>query len=240
VDALGVRRDQGRRRGPKRDDGGRAVDAPASRHLAAGTGDHPRARQPARLVLVAVHVRHLRRDAASAVRRQVRADGDAHSLGRLLLELSEDPKPITRAFWIGLRTRPDDPFLTTLAERGWDEHWARDVGTHLDPAIPPRTWHRCAPNAAPSSTGSTGTSPHSDRRPIPADKLPTLDNVHDAIEQIGEVYNRYYTMLTNASWAMVAPTIQHDWKASFRVPWIKPEHPGPSEHPRPSSGLPPE
>jgi hypothetical protein len=64
---------------------------------------------------------------------------------------------------------------------------------------------------------------HSDRRPILADRTPTLDDVHAAVDHIGEIYKRYYSILTAKSWAMLVPALQRDWKAPFRVPWIRPE-----------------
>ena len=46
---------------------------------------------------------------AVAVRRQVYADKDAQSLGKLVVEIGEDPSGLTREFWIGMwaADRPD-------------------------------------------------------------------------------------------------------------------------------------
>ena len=39
---------------------------------------------------------------AVAVRRQVYADKDAQSLGKLVVEIGEDPERAAREFWIGM------------------------------------------------------------------------------------------------------------------------------------------
>ena len=50
--------------------------------------------------------------------------------------------------------------------------------------------------------------------------LPTLDEVHDAIDLIGELFKKYGHLLTGGGWASLTPVLQHDWEAVFRIPWI--------------------
>lgn len=40
------------------------------------------------------------------------------------------------------------------------------------------------------------------------------------IDVIGELFKRYYNLLTASSYVMLEPVIQHDWLAAFRVPWM--------------------
>jgi hypothetical protein len=71
---------------------------------------------------------------AAAVRRQVYADKDARSLGRLLLEVGKTPELLTRELCLcGSTVR--DP-LDAMARRTWDEQYGGALGEHLDPAIP--------------------------------------------------------------------------------------------------------
>jgi hypothetical protein len=38
---------------------------------------------------------------------------------------------------------------------------------------------------------------------------------------IGDLFQRYYSLITASSMAFMEPVIQHDWLAPFRVPWIR-------------------
>jgi hypothetical protein len=39
---------------------------------------------------------------------------------------------------------------------------------------------------------------------------------------IGGIFARYSSLFTAAGYVTLVPVIQHDWKAVFREPWIKP------------------
>jgi hypothetical protein len=163
----------------------------------------------------------------AAVRRQVYADSDANSLGRLLLEMSRDAALVTRDWWMGMRTDADstdmrDEIDRLVANREWSEHFAGIVGDNLDPAIPTADLEALRNDSERVITCVDRRVAHSDKRAIPADDMPTLDDVHAAIGRIGEIYNRYYGLLTASSWAELVPAIQHDWMAVFRVPWARP------------------
>jgi hypothetical protein len=49
----------------------------------------------------------------------------------------------------------------------------------------------------------------------------TLNDVHDAIDLMGRLFQKYGNLLTAASWVDLTPVLQHDWEAVFRVPWIQ-------------------
>ena len=58
-------------------------------------------------------------------------------------------------------------------------------------------------------TGPTG---------VPAQDELSVQQVHDAIDVIGELLARYTSLLAAVGYAELTPVIQHDWKAIFRVP----------------------
>src|ERR1700735_4611906 len=153
---------------------------------------------------------------AVAVRRQVDIHKDVASLGKLISEVSEDPERITRAFWIGLWNTTDRIDLQ-FAQRAWTQQFGG--GDHLDPAIPVADLDALRTASARVTRYVDRHLAHSDRNPIPPSSLPTLSDVHSAIDQIGYFYRKYYNLLTAASWAFLVPVMQHDWKAVFRVPW---------------------
>jgi hypothetical protein len=159
---------------------------------------------------------------AIAVRRQADRHRDAASLGKLIEEIGSDPTRITRDFWIG-RWDLTDPFLRADAERGWVTQFAGAVGTHLDPAIP-------GADLAILTEAAQGVKRYVDTHVAHADAVSpavtlTIRDVHDAIDVIGDLFKKYYNLLTADSMAFLEPVIQHDWTAVFREPWIRPRTP---------------
>ena len=159
---------------------------------------------------------------AVAVRRQADTHRDVASLGKLIAEISDDVTGLTREFWFELWSwPPDDPNKVFHVEQGWrDQFDPNDLG-HLDPSIPASDLGELRAASEKVTDYVDRHLAHSDRRPLPAASLPTLDDVHDAVEKIGGLYKRYYNLLTASSWAFLVPVIQHDWKAVFREPWIR-------------------
>jgi len=56
---------------------------------------------------------------------------------------------------------------------------------------------------------------------VPAAVTLSVKEVRDAIEVMGDMFKKYYLLLTASSFVMLVPVIQHDWKAAFRVPWMR-------------------
>lgn len=156
---------------------------------------------------------------AVAIRRQVDIHRDVASLAKLIGEIGDDSARISRDFWLSLWTNAD---LDALAEGGWETQYAGEVGTHLDPAIP-------SADAEKLSALSLGVKryvdqhvAHSEAFAEPPTITLTLSDLHDTIDVIGELFRKYYNLLTASSYHSLVPTIQHDWQAVFREPWIKP------------------
>lgn len=158
---------------------------------------------------------------AVAVRRQVDTHRDVASLGKLIEEVRDDPSHITREFWIGLWGEPSNEGERLYRDHGWTTQFGRDVGDHLDPAIPTADLDDLRDASAKVTRYVDKHLAHSDRTPVPASDLPTVDDVHDAIDKIGDLYNRYYNLLTASFWAFLVPAMQDDWQAVFRVPWLR-------------------
>jgi len=174
---------------------------------------------------------------AVAVRRQADIDDQAASLGRLILEVSETPELLTQSWWLGLWTRSqDDPHWQRVAETAWAEQYAGEVGDHLDPAIPTIDLAELRDRSQKVKDYVDRNVAHLDARMIVSDEEPptatppdaptrrggnlTLNEVHDAIDLIGRLFQKYGNLLTAASWVELTPVLQHDWEAVFRMPWI--------------------
>jgi hypothetical protein len=152
---------------------------------------------------------------AVAVRRQVETSRRVRSLGRLLLELSDDPSRVSRAFFVGLWS--DD--TRAMADEGFDEQFAGSVGTHLDPAIPRADLEDLTDTSESLKAFVEEHVAHSDARPRKG--LPSFDDLDAAIDQIGHLLKKYVFLFTAAGLVQLVPVIQHDWEAVFRQPWIR-------------------
>jgi hypothetical protein len=185
---------------------------------------------------------------AVAVRRQTDAyDNQVASLGRLIQEIRETPEIVTREWWIGLwgqdETRPvEKELIQEEAGRAWDEHYAGNVGEHFDPEIAKADLKKLLEGAEkvrayvdshvahfdaqtiPRPTGQPEVVPS--EAPAPKGGIPTLNEVHDAIDLIGDLFKQYGNLMTASSWVDLVPVLQHDWERVFRIQWL-PEPPEP-------------
>jgi hypothetical protein len=158
---------------------------------------------------------------AVAVRRQADTHKDVASLGKLIKEIRDEPSKLTRAWWTGLRDHID-PLEKRLAEEGWNTEYGGSVGHHLDPAIPDRDFQALSAAAADVKAYVDEHVAHADAAAVSATITLTLDDIHDTIDVIGELFQRYYTLLTATSMVLLVPVIHHNWKAVFQEPWIRP------------------
>lgn len=162
---------------------------------------------------------------AVAVRRQADTHKDVASLGKLIQEIRDDPSRITRDFWIGLWD-PQDELMLKRAEGGWKKHYAGSTGTHLDPSIPAADSDALTAAASKVKAYVDRHLAHADASAASASTTVTLQEVHDAIDVVGDLFKKYYNLLTASSYGTLVPAIQHNWKAVFREPWLLPGEAG--------------
>ncbi len=153
---------------------------------------------------------------AIAIRRQADTHKDVASLAKLLVEVRENPEPVTRAFRLSLWDDPDD---AAYARRQWDTDYGGEVGDHLDPAMPAADYKELMAAAASVKDYVDKHVAHADQRPVAAGATMTFAQIDDAIDVLGRLFRRYYALFTAAD-IKLEPIIQHDWKAVFRVQWL--------------------
>ena len=162
------------------------------------------------------------RSQAIAVRRQTDAGGQSITLRRLLNELLSNPELITRDWYVG-----QFPWGTQhLGDRQFNT-WAHLDPEHPDPDEP---GDRLLPGIVERDilliTNKTGLVrryvdthvAHADASPVK--DIPTFADLADAITTVGEIFQRYYTLLTLSSITQLDPVPQYDWLAPFRVAWL--------------------
>jgi hypothetical protein len=99
---------------------------------------------------------------------------------------------------------------------GW-----RARGRILDPAIARRDLEALQVAARKVRLYVDQHVAHDQTEPTAA--LPTFEELHAAIDTIGEIFKRYTAVLTAGSYVSLEPFIQSDWKAIFRVAWLRPD-----------------
>jgi hypothetical protein len=159
------------------------------------------------------------------------------SLAKLIEQIRNRPRLITGEWWISGWRDPTDPDLAWEAEQAWVSPYANKTREHLDPRIPKEDYATLLRESkhvtdyvdayiAHSGQMLRRASPSSpaEVENVPPDRVSlSAKDVHEAIDAIGELFKKYYNLLTASSFAFLEPVIQHDWMAVFRVPWMKPE-----------------
>jgi hypothetical protein len=155
-------------------------------------------------------------DQVTAVRRQVDWDRRSISLVQLIQDIAANPDVITRRRFI----RPYDTAMKNHAHRDF-EKFAKPGAKHIDARLI-QADARALIDAHERLRRFVNTYvAHRNRYPMR--RLPTFKELDDCIDLFGRLLQRYTLLLTQAGLIEVVPTLQEDWRAPFRVPWIRPE-----------------
>ncbi len=155
-----------------------------------------------------------------AIRRQLDQGPNAVSLGRMLREMTDQPGAMTRARWLE-RWDADDPHNLFIANKQWDENFAGpDDPDALDPAIPAADLKALVEGGKKMRDYVNRHVAHVDRRG--SKTIPNYNDIDDAIDLLGDVFQKYFAMLTAASHTQLEPAFQEDWTAPLRTPWLPP------------------
>lgn len=159
----------------------------------------------------------------AAVRRQLDHDMRSVSFWRLLTEMSEHPEVMTRERHVVLW---DD-------ENHWAEDWMREpwlararenydrfAEAGNDTIAPRRTLQDRAELedlAQPLREYVNRRIAHTAETELQA--VPTFGELNAAVDKLGDLLQKYVSLFRAAALVQVAPEIQEDWLAPFRVPW---------------------
>lgn len=156
---------------------------------------------------------------AIAVRRQADTNARVCSLARLIKEMRDKADLLTREYFIGLWDLTNG--LEVRQANGAFDRLAGEGADHLDPAIARRDLEALQVAARKVRLYVDQHVAHDQTEPTAA--LPTFEELHAAIDTIGEIFKRYTVVLTAGSYVSLEPFIQSDWKAIFRVAWLRPD-----------------
>lgn len=154
---------------------------------------------------------------AVAVRRQADTDWRAGSLGKLIEEIGQNAELVRRASYVELWE--PEPHWQRKAEEVWTERFGG--GDSLTPAVAEADLRELKDAAQRVKRYVDQHIAHNDAAPKPGSDDVSLKDVHDAIDMIGTLFQRYYNLLT-ASSISLRVALQHRWQRVFMVPWMTP------------------
>jgi hypothetical protein len=164
------------------------------------------------------------RDVAIAIRRELDNDTNTVCLGRLLDEMAQRPKVITRARY--LRDIPADDFRYRMLWDTFDSYGVIPQSTtapltdYLDPAgIAANRTHLLKVAKPVLAYANQLVAHRSETEHVPV----TLGDVNRTLEAIEDIFTKYYAIVVGPSVVSLEPSIIHDWLAPFAMPWIVPE-----------------
>ena len=153
---------------------------------------------------------------AIAVRRQADTNPGTCALARLIKEMRDKSDLLTREYFVGLWDRTDE-IDVQHANRAFDQ-LAGEGAEHLDPAVAKRDLEALQVAARKVRLYVDQHVAHDQAEPTAA--LPTYEELHAAVDTIGEIFKRYTVVLTAGEYFALEPYIQDDWKAIFRTAWL--------------------
>jgi len=153
--------------------------------------------------------------AAMGVRRQLKIDSQSISMARLLCELGNDPKRITLDYYLGLQ--PDSRFHPLI--KSTFRQYCEGNQNHISSKKVQRDLLRLKSISRDVEDFADRRIAHSDSRE--PKRSPQFSDLNESIDKLNKLYSKYYLLLTGNSISSLMPTFQYDWKAIFKVPWIK-------------------
>jgi hypothetical protein len=156
---------------------------------------------------------------AVAIRSQADDRRDTCSLRRLLGEIAARPDLLSRRGYAELldAQQAQDELLVQHANRDWDA-WADSQGERFNGAIARADVDGLQRAAGRVSVYVNEHLAHDAAAPK-VTELPTFNDLHEAIDSIGALFQKYATILTGGSWEL-DHIVLGDWREIFRTAWI--------------------
>ena len=105
-----------------------------------------------------------------------------------------------------------------MAPKEFAIHFGGEVQEHLDPTVPVADLERLHDKSKVVVGYVDRHLAHHDLKPLKV--LPTYEDLNEAIDEIGKLFNKYTLLLTQSSWGQLEPVIQGHWTEIFEHPWI--------------------
>ena len=152
------------------------------------------------------------------VRRQVDRTKGVVSLYRLLDEIAGHPGVVSRDRHVALWDGHDDEVWATPAHENYDRFSGARERNTIDPELVR------ADLVALVKASSVVEDYVNEAITHAADELkhavPTYEDLNAAIDEIGRLVQKYWSLLTAQRLATLVPTIHYDWQEPFRQAWL--------------------
>lgn len=151
---------------------------------------------------------------AVAVRRQGDPKPSTVTMVRLVSEISEYPKVLSREGFVAL-------FSWGMQHLGDEQfnQWAAPGSGHVDGALVRENLAQLKAVIAPVKQYVDKHVAHLDVNRASFD-IPTFDQLDAAIDKLFELFHRYNVLLTAVGIDSLVPVAQYDWLAPLRIPWL--------------------
>jgi hypothetical protein len=158
---------------------------------------------------------------AVGIRRQSDRDTRSVSMYLLLEDVARHALVLTRTWYVATyvtgKRREDRRFYAREANATFDR-FATRKGSRLSAALVRRDQHRLLRAARRIQHYVNRRVAHRDMRRFSTQL--TFRDLHDALDEIGALLQRYSLLLTGGELLQVEPLVQDNWKAVFQEPWI--------------------
>ncbi len=156
-------------------------------------------------------------DITIGIRRQVDTNKRTISFTNFLEELANNPRLITRR-----------SFITKYKGSNVEMDANRDFDKFSKPGNPYIDSHKVKADLRKLSKLWEITEKYINKRIAHIDrhgvrKIPTFKDLDNCVDLLGTLLLKYLLLIEGEGLVQVMPTIQNDWKAIFREPWITPK-----------------
>lgn len=152
--------------------------------------------------------------ALMSIRRQVKVNDDSISFARLLSEICDNPKELSRERYVALYK---GAFALERANKDFNK-FSKPGCEHIDPVLVKRDLDKLRAQAKKCETFADKTVAHLDKSK--PKQIPVFKDLDNSIELLCALLKKYWLLFRAESLLSILPTYQYDWKAVFREPWI--------------------
>jgi len=153
------------------------------------------------------------------VRRQIKPNEESISIARLMADMMKHPQVLSRERYVALyKGSPSED----LADADFD-HFSRKVKAHLDPTLIKEHNDILEKKAQKIETYADKRVAHWDEKwnGKKMGEIPKYIDLDECIDYLGELFKKYYLLLTGKSFAQITPTLGYDWQEIFEVAWLQ-------------------
>ena len=157
------------------------------------------------------------------IRRLMKPQKDSVTLIGLLEDIKGSPELLSRDRWISnfaIEKGSDETrnlIILNYANKGFD-NLAGKINKYIEPSMVAEDIYNLDKKTCYLEKYIDRRIAHFDARKKIT--IPSWNELNDCVDIIGDIFNKYYTLIRCGSYIQLHSEIIGNWKAIFRVPWI--------------------